>query len=133
MRGTVTDYSVAIVEIELRGRYGSRRTVPAIVDTGFSEALTLPLTLLLDLGLYKSGEDRLRLATGQMQLIDVYRGALAVIDGNEVPVEVHRSAIVLLGMKLMQGRCLTIDITPGGEVTLLQSPAQPSSPSPATA
>lgn len=126
MKGIVTDTHTAIVEIELQGQYGSRRSVQAVVDTGFSEGLSLPLALLLDLGLFKTGEDYLRLANGELAVIDVYEGASAIIDGVEVAVAVHRSALVLLGMKLMHGRRLTIDVLPGGVVTILRTAAQES-------
>lgn len=116
--GTVNADHEAIVPLELRGPTGATLSIDAVIDTGFSDYLTLPVAVIAQLSLPYRETARFTLADGTQASLDVFRadvhwdghwrGALATAaDGGP-----------LAGMALLQGHELRVQVTNGGVVTV---------------
>jgi clan AA aspartic protease len=93
--------------------------VEAVIDTGFNGFLTLPPTLIAALGLPWLCRQQGQLADGTFMAFDVY---VAIVDwhGQSRSVEVEAAdAQPLLGMALMPGSDVRIQVVPGGSVTIV--------------
>ena len=116
--GRVTARREAIVQLQLRAADGSPDTVEAIIDTGFTGFLALPADWIGALGLPLAGLQRTFLADGSETVLIAYE-ATVHWHGEEVVVktlEVERSALV--GMSLLDGSLVTMEITKGGSVRI---------------
>lgn len=114
LTGEVTNRE-ARVELEVIGPLGSR-TVSFIIDTGFTESLTLPSALVAALGCPIRTVLDMELADGSLRLVNVY-DARAIWLAGELPLLVHEiEGDPLLGMMLLGGSRLTVDVVDGGAV-----------------
>ncbi len=107
----------AIVELEVAGPTGQRQAVGAVIDTGYNGHLTLPANVVSSLGLPFAGHRRGKLADGSITILDVH---LAVIwHGRQRDVMVLQAAGgALLGMALLAGSRLKVDVFEDGAVTV---------------
>jgi len=118
MTGAVNPDLEALLQLTVRDAGGQPRPVPAVIDTGFNGFLTLPPALIATLGLPWLCRQEGQLADGSVQAFDVY---VATVDWDGQPrsVEVDAAeAQPLIGMGLMQGSELRIQVRPGGSVTI---------------
>ena len=110
------------IEIGIAGRDGVLKTLSVVVDTGFTGWLTLPPDLIRELGLQQQGSRLATLADGQVARVDLY-SAIIAWDGQILPRIVHQSdSTPLIGMHLMTGYHLAVDVREGGAVTLSALP-----------
>ena len=116
--GTVNVGYEAVVALPLRGPEGQARDVDAVVDTGFTRFLTLPQAMITELGLGFRGVNRVILADGSETALDVY-GVTVLWDGQPREVVAYVSDTTpLIGMSLLRGHNLNIDIEDGGRVLI---------------
>jgi clan AA aspartic protease len=116
--GAVTEWLDAIVGLLVRGDDGQAHQVEAVIDTGFSGDLTLPPSLVESLGLQWLCRQEGVLADGQLHTFDVY-AATIVWGDKERTVEVESADIEpLVGMSLLAGNQLFINVRPGGDVKI---------------
>jgi len=121
IHGTVNDRLEAVVQIAVRGSDDTPVSVDAVIDTGFSDYLTLPENLVQTLDLQRIGPTDAKLADGQLVSLDVYG---AIVDWEGVPRDILIVAAgsgPLVGMKLIEGCNLSIRVRPGGGVTIDQA------------
>ncbi|HKI30471.1 MAG TPA: hypothetical protein VKA46_01170 [Gemmataceae bacterium] len=121
IRGTVNARLEAVVRLRLRGP-GGESDVDAIIDSGFTSSLTLLATMITALGLVRQTGGIARLGDGSVCQYDTFaaevdwggtwRAVLVTAVGNES----------LLGMKLLAGHKLVIDVVLGGLVEILPLP-----------
>lgn len=96
--------------------------VEAVVDTGFTGALTLPASLITALSLSPVSSTRVMLADGSLVPANVYVGDV-LWNGAPRRVRIHQAeGDILAGMSLMQGCLLTMEIVDGGRVTITPLP-----------
>ena len=116
--GTVNSDLNAVIQLPLVGPLGQRQEVEAVIDTGFNGYVTLPPSLISQLGLKRRGRGRALLADGSIALFDIY--AVTVIwDGVSRTVEVDAVDVgVLAGMSLLRGYRLHIQVTDGGHTQI---------------
>ncbi len=122
IQGVVNDRHEAIVHLRLRGPGGVESEVRAIVDSGFTSSLTLPMEMIASLDLARQSGGIAVLADGAVRKFDLYaaevewggtwRAVLVSAVGNES----------LLGMRLLAGHELTILVVPGGLVEIVPLP-----------
>ena len=118
IEGFVNANLEAVVTILLLGPAGQTREVAAVVDTGFNGYLTLPPTLVAELGLSVVGDGEAILADGREVAFDVY-GVTVVWDGQPRYVETAAVGIdALLGMMLLDRHSLFVEVSDGGRVVL---------------
>jgi clan AA aspartic protease len=122
IRGAVNARNEAVVRLRVRGPGGVESDVDAIVDSGFTSSLTLPAAMVTALGLARLSGTSAVLADGSIRQFDIY-GAEVAWDGTWRTVLV--SAVgnePLLGMRLLAGHKLVIEVVPGGLVEILPVP-----------
>src|SRR5437867_9599171 len=120
--GVVNARREAILTITLRTLAGQEQSIDAVIDTGFNGSLTLPISLITNLGLPLYGQRRVILGDGSTRILDVYE-VIVLWDGQPRNVLVNASgATPLVGMNLMYGYELTIQNVDGGSVTLVRMP-----------
>src|SRR3972149_1121387 len=108
----------ATIRLPVHGTDAQAQEVDAVIDTGFTGYLTLPSSLISALGLEWRGREEGLLADGSLQLFDVY-AANVIWDGRSRTVETDATNTVpLIGMGLMYGHDLRIQVIEGGSVTI---------------
>jgi clan AA aspartic protease len=96
--------------------------VDAVVDTGFTRFLTLPPATVSELGLGYRGVNSVILADGSETTLEVY-GVTVLWDGQSREVIAYVSDTTpLIGMSLLHGHNLSVDVEDGGQV-LIQAKA----------
>jgi clan AA aspartic protease len=91
--------------------------VETVIDTGFTGSVTLPLSLITSLGLPRAGWGKAILADGSRIAFDLYE-ATVIWDGQPRRVFAHEAPSPLIGMKLLHGSELRIQVIDGGDVTI---------------
>jgi clan AA aspartic protease len=122
IQGVVNVRHEAVVRLRVRGPGGVESDVDAIVDSGFTASLALPVTMVTGLGLVRQSGGTARLADGSVRQFDVcaaevawggtWRAVLVSAVGNEP----------LMGMRLLAGHKLVVEVVPGGLVEILPLP-----------
>jgi clan AA aspartic protease len=118
LTGEVSSRQEAMIPVEVLGSDDSPMTVRAVIDTGFTGFLTLPLDIVSLLGLTRLDTTRVLLGDGSRAWVRVY-DAVVIWDGEERFVSVHATeGVPLVGMSLLHGYHLGMDIVDGGPVTI---------------
>ena len=108
----------AVVELRLVGPTGRRVTVEATVDTGFSEFLTLSPTEIHALSLQEIGQQQVALADGSQASLAIHR-AIVEWEGTARTIPIYATdADPLLGMAMLRGHSLFIEVEVGGRVAV---------------
>jgi predicted aspartyl protease len=118
IQGAVNARNEAVVPLRVRGPAGAESVVDTVADSGFTGSLTLPAGTILSLGLVRQSGGGAVLADGSVRQFDLYAAEVAW-DGGWRPVLV--SAVgdeALLGMRLLVGHQLRIEVVPGGAVEI---------------
>lgn len=116
--GVVTGDRQAVIHLTVRGPTGQEQEIEAIIDTGFDGWLSLPSSLIVLLSLVWRQRGRALLADGSESVFDIYEGTV-FWDGQARRIPVHEAeTIPLVGMSLLQGCELTVQVRPGGNVTI---------------
>jgi clan AA aspartic protease len=122
IRGAVNARLEAVVRLRVRGPGGAESDVDTVVDSGCTTSLVLPAATAAALGLTFQSGGRAALADGSVLQFDVYdaevswdgvwQSVLVAAVGNEA----------LLGMRLLAGHELKVEVTPGGTVEISRLP-----------
>lgn len=116
--GRVNDRIEATVAFDIKGPRGQSRSIEAVIDTGYSEFLTLPPVHVRELGLTYRDRGQAVLADGTLATFDVYDAEL-LWDGHRLSVPVDESeSTPLVGMALLEGHGLRIEARTGGRVLI---------------
>ena len=116
--GLVNSRLEAVLHLEVFDKAGVANRVSAIVDTGFGGFLTLPVSAIRSFELRSLGRHPGMLADGSRVFFDVYAGEV-LWNGQRQRVEIHSAdAEPLLGMALLNGHELKIDVRTGGSVEI---------------
>lgn len=119
--GKIRDERVAIIEVEVIG-LNQRAKIDAILDTGFTDYLTLPEFLIDYLKLPRIGIRRAIIAHGGAVLLNLYL-AKVIWHGKERDIEVLQTdKQPLVGMSLLRGSRVTLDVVTNGDVTIAPLP-----------
>ena len=118
IRGVVNAAYEPVVSLAFQGPTGQTPEVEAVVDTGFSEFLTLPQTLVDELGSPLVTRASLILADGSVARFDVYM-VTVLWDGNPRQIGAYMSdAVPLVGMRMLDRHRLFIEVEDGGRVLI---------------
>jgi clan AA aspartic protease len=113
--GSVSSELEALVRLSIRGPR-SEIEAKAVLDTGFNGALALPPDLIGELGLHLKTRGSAVLADGTEISLDLYE-AMISWNGRLLRVLVGAAANApLLGMALLYGHELALQVVEGGEV-----------------
>lgn len=110
------------IRLKVRGPRRREQEIEAVIDTGYTAALSLPPALVAALGLRWKSFGRGILADGSECLFDVY-AANVVRDGKERPLLVDEvDTDPLVGMTLLGGFELRMQVRSRGKVTIKHLP-----------
>ena len=117
MQGYVNQSCEATLSIVVKNN-ATIQLIDAVIDTGFSGFLTLPLDIISTLGFGWQGRDIGTLGDGTSCTFEVYLG-LVIWDGQYREIYINESETVpLIGMRLLRGYDLQIQAIEGGTVTI---------------
>lgn len=122
VRGAVSDRLEAILRLRVRGRAGAVAEFDAVVDTGYSGLLTLPTAAAESLGLERGMGGRATLADGSARRFDTFTAELEWGGGWREVVVSALGAEVLVGMRLLAGHELRVQVVSGGAVEVAALP-----------
>ena len=118
IEGTVNENYEATIRLTLRGITREEREIEAIIDTGFTGYLTLPITLIDLLALSWKGRSQALIADGSVHVFDEYIGTV-LWNGQDRTVEVAAADTTpLVGMGLLRGHGLRVDVVENGSVKI---------------
>ena len=116
--GAVTASLEAVVSIAASGPDGRMYPLDAVIDTGFSGYLTLPYRVIVSLKYNWIRSQSVILGDGSEQPCDVYEAEI-VWYGQSRKIEVESADVQpLIGMALLEGYDLHIEVVEGGAVTI---------------
>ncbi|MCY4475758.1 MAG: clan AA aspartic protease [Chloroflexi bacterium] len=107
-----------VAEIAVYGRSNARARVQAVIDTGFTGHMTLPIDAIRALNLTLVAEEEMTMANGETVIFEAY-SALADWHGQLRPVRVHcAEADPLIGMAMLRDHDLHVRVVPDGPVNI---------------
>ena len=119
--GKIVNNQEAIIELELTGVVHPQK-IEAVIDTGFTEELMLPSDLIERLGLPQIGELRITLGDGNATDVGLYLAIVEWQDEKRIVQVLRTEGKPLIGMSLLYGNRLTLEVVPDGEVTIESLP-----------
>ena len=120
IHGTVNKDWEAVIRLVVSGVAGNGLGIDAIIDTGFTGHLTLPTRVIDQLALPWRSRGHAVLADGSLHVFDAYV-ATVLWNGQSRTVEVNAvDAQPLVGMALIRGHTLRMDVVEHGTVTIEQ-------------
>jgi clan AA aspartic protease len=118
MHGIVNRNCEATIRLVVGNANSQRQTIDALIDTGFTGFLTLPLSVITSINLRLYRREAGTLGDGSVCIFDVYRG-LVIWDGEFREIDINASeADPLVGMSLLYGYRIQLDAIEGGTVTI---------------
>ncbi len=103
MQGIVDQSCEATIRLVVGNADSLRQTINAVIDTGFTGFLTLPLSMLTSLNLRAYRREAGTLGDGSTCIFDVYRGSV-IWDGAFRRIDINASETTpLVGMSLLYG------------------------------
>jgi clan AA aspartic protease len=118
MQGIVDQNCEATIRLVVGNTNSQRQLIDAVIDTGFTGFLTLPLTVITSLNLRLYGREEGTLGDGSTCTFDVYSG-LIIWDGEFRRVDINASETEpLVGMSLLYGYRMQLDAIEGGMVMI---------------
>lgn len=107
------------VRLAVFGPQDKYRIVDAIIDTGFNGELSLPSGIVDELDLPWLFQEYLTLGNGQRVTSDIYSASIQMGDiERDVRLDCAETD-PLIGLELLRGMYLAMDVVVGGTVTLI--------------
>jgi clan AA aspartic protease len=121
MQGYINQNYEAMLSLVVRN--GDKlKSITAVIDTGFTGFLSLPIATIRELELSWSYRDRATLGDGSEVLFDIYDG-MVIWGGQYREIEINAAETEpLIGMSLLRGYRLQVDTVQGGLVTISELP-----------
>lgn len=108
------------IPVTIRDNRGDAHGITAVVDTGFTGYMTLPLVLIEALSLEMTEAIRITLGDGSERMIPQY-AATVVWEGQDRPIEIlEAEGLPLVGMGLLYGMVGTFHFSDGGPALLFR-------------
>ncbi|MFM6321061.1 MAG: clan AA aspartic protease [Microcystis sp.] len=118
MNGIVDQNCEATLRLFVSNESKQRQVIDAVIDTGFTGFLTLPLTVINSLNLRLYSREEGTLGDGSTCIFDVYSG-LIIWDGEYRYIDVNAAETEpLVGMSLLCGYRMQLDAIEGGIVVI---------------
>jgi clan AA aspartic protease len=118
MNGRVDQNCEATIRFVVSNESEQKQVIDAVIDTGFTGFLTLPMTVINNLNLRLYSREEGTLGDGSTCIFDVYSG-LVIWDGEYRYIDVNAAETdPLVGMSLLYGYRMQLDVIEGGIVTI---------------
>ena len=118
IEGAVSAAYEAVIRLTVQGPAGTAREVDAVIDTGFNGFLTLPPALVAELALPLEGIGRATLGDGSEATFPFYDVAVLWDEQMRYGLADAAATTPLVGMTLLRGYALHIEVEPGGRVVV---------------
>jgi clan AA aspartic protease len=118
MFGVVNNNCEAIIKVAVGCIGLPKITVDAVIDTGFTSFLSLPLSIITELDLTWHYRDFGTLGDGSEVVFELYKASVIWDGQNKVIDVVASDADPLVGMGLLYGFKLQVEAVEGGRVTI---------------
>jgi len=116
--GAMNAQREAIVRLVVVGSRGQERQIEAVLDTGYTGSLTLPSAVVSDLDLPFRGRGNALLGDGSESEFDIHEATIAWAgERRSTAIDVAETD-PLLGVGLLLGNELTVQVIAGGSVAL---------------
>lgn len=116
--GAMNAQREAIVRLVIVGPTGHKRQIEAILDTGYTGSLTLPSALVSDLDLPFRGRGSALLGDGTESEFDIHEATVSWAGERRLTAIDVAETDPLLGIGLLLGNELTVQVVAGGTVAL---------------
>ncbi len=93
-------------------------TLQFVIDTGFDGCLTLPGQVIQSIGLIRGDTVRVELGDGSRHEMEEFRADVEWAGRIHSVFVLQRKQVPLIGIGLLYGHRLTIDVVDGGPVTV---------------
>ncbi len=114
MTGSISRDLDAVLSIIVSGISGAEETVQAVIDTGFNGYLTLPANAITTLALPFHSMALATLADGSQIAIRKYEATVKWHDQDRDVLVLEAEGGPLLGMALLRGSRITLDVLDDG-------------------
>ena len=118
IQGVVNASYEAVVRLTVQGPSGHSRDIEAVIDTGFNGFLTLPPSLVAELGLVYRDRGRAILADGSEAFFDIYDVAVLWDTNLRNTRASAADTTPLVGMRMLDRHSLYVEIEDGGRVVI---------------
>ena len=110
MKGFIDEKGTPYMQVLVKGRRDEIKVL-CIVDTGFTGALCLPISIAVNLGLELWGEVSVRLGDGYVSEGEMIFNGFVLWDGQlkEIDIQVTKLREALIGTELLKGYTLKAD------------------------
>jgi clan AA aspartic protease len=116
--GIVTSSREAVLKLTIFSEDENSHEIEAVIDTGFTDYLTLPPATIRELELEFRSFTDVTLADGSTVQLGVYKARVIWLESyRSIPV-IEAEGGPLLGMSLLYGSIMTMHIIDGGTVTI---------------
>jgi clan AA aspartic protease len=116
--GKIDAFRQAVIPLQIRGQDGPPRDLTATIDTGFSGFLTLPPTVITALQLPFDRTEIYTLGDSREVAFDLYRAVVHWDGQNRDIFVLATDCNPLVGMAILHGYTLFLDVIDGGEVRI---------------
>ena len=116
--GAMNAQREAIVRLVVVGPGGQERQIEAVLDTGYTGSLTLPSAVVSDLHLPFRGRGSALLGDGSESEFDIHEATVAWAGERGLAAVDVAETDPLLGVGLLLGRELTVQVIAGGAIAL---------------
>jgi clan AA aspartic protease len=116
--GVVNNNCEAIIKVAVGGVNLPKIAIDAVIDTGFTGFLSLPLSIITDLDLPWHYRDIGILGDGSEAVFEIYKASVIWDSQNQVIDVATSDSDLLVGMSLLYGFKLQIETIEGGLVTI---------------
>lgn len=117
IKGKVTAYQEAVIELKVEGLNSSAK-IEAVIDTGFTGYLTLPSAFINRLNLQQAGEQRAILGDENRVVLKRYVAKVSWHGAERDVFVLQAEGGPLIGMSLLYGSRLILDVVTDGNVTI---------------
>lgn len=120
--GKVSPDREATIDIDVSGPSQQPQRTEVVIDTGFNGYLTLPKKRIHDLRLPFVGNRRATLGDGNVVVLDVYLATVSWHGHEREVLALQSDGGPLIGMSLLAGSRVTLDVADGGAVRIDELP-----------
>ena len=115
--GRVTAGGEAVISVRVRGPAGAETDIDAVIDTGFTDCLTLPPSVISALGLPYEAPTQAILAANHVIVMHYHRGSVWWQGAERNVLILEAEGVPLVGMAL-RGSDLHMRVIDGGELSI---------------
>ncbi len=118
IEGEVNPFDEAVVPIRIISTEGKTFEIEAVIDTGFTGFLTLPLEDIQQLGLLFQQEEQFVVGRGITENFAIYTANIKWDEKLRVVPVLATDSGTLVGMKMLRGARLAVLVVDGGRVEI---------------